>query len=254
MRRILIGVLAIVAVVVTSTSLQAQSPQVSDDDATRYMALGDSIAAGYKTVPVTNGYPYLLYSGDVFDRLPHTLFCNAAVPGATSQDVLLHQVPQALIPPSAGGFVPRYVTLTAGGNDLLAILHFASTHPDQGEVFAYGQAVLQQYGVNLAQILSRLTTGLPDVEIFVSNQYTVPEIEAVLPVTSQLIGAFNGVVTQVAGLFPRVHVVDVYSAFAERNSVLLVERHGSSPLETHPTALGHRVIAQAFKDAIDASR
>jgi hypothetical protein len=30
-------------------------------DATRYMALGDSIAAGYKAVPVTNAYPYLLY-------------------------------------------------------------------------------------------------------------------------------------------------------------------------------------------------
>jgi lysophospholipase L1-like esterase len=59
-------------------------------DATRYMALGDSIAAGYKAVPVTNAYPYLLYHKGVFDVIPHTLFCNASVPGATSADVLLH--------------------------------------------------------------------------------------------------------------------------------------------------------------------
>jgi len=58
-----------------------QSQQQLDEDATRYMVLGDSIAAGHKAQPATNSFAYRLYNMGVFDRLPHTLFCNAAVPG-----------------------------------------------------------------------------------------------------------------------------------------------------------------------------
>ena len=56
-------------------------------DATRYMALGDSLAAGYQAVPVTKGYVYRLYDTETFDSIDHTLFANAAVPGASSSDV-----------------------------------------------------------------------------------------------------------------------------------------------------------------------
>jgi hypothetical protein len=58
-----------------------QSQQQLDEDATRYMVLGDSIAAGYKAQPATDGFAYRLYNMGVFDRLPHMLFCNAGVPG-----------------------------------------------------------------------------------------------------------------------------------------------------------------------------
>lgn len=246
---------ALVGILVALASpLQAQSPQQFDPDATRYMALGDSIAAGYRAMPVTGAYPYLLYHDGVFASIPQTLFCNAAVPGATSADVLLHQVPQALIPAQAGGFVPQYITLTAGGNDLLAILRFAMTHPDPDEVMQYGQQVLTVFGQNLAGILFQLRTGAPQAKIYVSNQYTVPEIEAAVPLAGTLIAAFNGIVAQVAGQLPGVYVVDVHAAFAGRNSVLLVERHGASALETHPTSLGHRVIARAFADVIAQTR
>ena len=60
---------------------------------TRYMALGDSLAAGYGAVPATQGYVYLLYKNGVFDRAPNTLLSNVGVIGATSQHVLDHQVP-----------------------------------------------------------------------------------------------------------------------------------------------------------------
>jgi hypothetical protein len=85
--------------------------QLLADDATRYMALGDSLAAGYLALPVTKGYVYRLYETAAFDSLDRTLFCNAAVPGATSSDVLLHQVPQALI--RDGGFNPKSTSSTS---------------------------------------------------------------------------------------------------------------------------------------------
>src|SRR5512137_2543197 len=72
---------ALVLAAVFAAPAIAQSPQQFADDATRYMALGDSIAAGYKAMPVTEGYAYRLYLNGVFDRIPHTLFNNASVPG-----------------------------------------------------------------------------------------------------------------------------------------------------------------------------
>ena len=59
------------------------------------MALGDSLVAGYGAVLAAQGYVYRLYRDEVFDKILHTLFSNAGVPGVTSRQVLDHQVPQA---------------------------------------------------------------------------------------------------------------------------------------------------------------
>ena len=42
-------------------------------DNTRYMAMGDSLAAGYGAIPATQGYAYLLFKQGVFDKIPNTL-------------------------------------------------------------------------------------------------------------------------------------------------------------------------------------
>jgi lysophospholipase L1-like esterase len=245
----------VAATVSLPASADAQSPQVLASDATRYMALGDSIAAGYKAVPVTNGYAYLLYQDGEFDRIPHTLFCDAAVPGATSLDVLQHQVPQATIPESEGGFHPRYVTLTVGGNDLLAILRFIGTHQDPAEILQFAMSVITQYGQNLGATLSQLSIALPDAKIFVANQYAIPQIAAIVPLTDPAIAAFNTVVQQVVAQFPsNVYLVDVYSTFLGRDDLLLVERHAASLFETHLTSVGHRLMEQTFANVIANNR
>ena len=44
-------------------------------DNTRYMAMGDSLAAGYGAVPATQGYAYLLYKeGGVRQGSQHTFW------------------------------------------------------------------------------------------------------------------------------------------------------------------------------------
>ncbi len=250
---------AVVVIATATLSLPrpvfAQPAYLAADDATRYMALGDSIPAGYKALPVTNGYPYLLYGDGVFDSIPHTLFCNAAVPGATSRDFLMHQVTQATIPPAQGGFDPAYVTVTIGGNDLLSILAFIQTHPNPDDVLQFANGVLTQYGQNLAAAIAQLRVGLPNAKVFVANQYTIPQIEAIVPLTAPLIAAFNNTVQQVVGLFPsNVYLVDVYSAFLGRLNLLLDERPGVSPLETHLTTAGHKEMARAFAEVIDRNR
>jgi lysophospholipase L1-like esterase len=121
LHRASIGVLFLV-VLLTAPAAGAQY-WVSFEDHTRYMALGDSLSAGYAAHPATQGFVYQLYQGGVIDNVNHTLFCNASVPNATSADVLAYQVPQVgLFFFNTGTPYRKVITLTVGGNDLLQIL------------------------------------------------------------------------------------------------------------------------------------
>jgi lysophospholipase L1-like esterase len=215
-------------------ALAMTAPAVADlpwqfDNNTRYMALGDSLVAGYGAVPATQGYVYLLYKDGAFDRMTNTLLSNAGVPGVTSRQVLEHQVPQAI-----EAFRPTVITLTVGGNDLLRILKGADT----------GQ-VLSEFQTNLTLILQNLRTALPNTRIIVSNLYTVPQI----PGADQIVPIFNQIVTSVASAF-NVPVADVYSAFLGRHGLLLIERPGAAADEVHPTNAGYHVMAKAFEAVI----
>jgi lysophospholipase L1-like esterase len=196
---------------------------------TRYMALGDSLVAGYGAVPATQGYVYLLYKDGVFDTTTNTLLSNAGVPGVTSLQVLEHQVPQAI-----EAFRPTVITLTVGGNDLLRILQGA----DAGQV-------LSEFQTNFTLILQNLRTALPNTRIVVSNLYSIPKI----PGADQVVPIFNQIVAGVASAF-NVPVADVYSAFHGRDGLLLIERPGAAAYEVHPTNAGYRVMAQAFEAVI----
>jgi len=67
---------------------------VSFADDTRYMALGDSLSAGYGARRATQGFVYGLYQSGGIDNLNNTLSCDAGGPGVKSADVLAYQVPQ----------------------------------------------------------------------------------------------------------------------------------------------------------------
>lgn len=199
-------------------------------DNTRYMAMGDSLAAGYGAVPATQGYVYLLYKGGVFDKIPNTLLSNVGLIGATSQDVLDKQVPLAINP-----FMPTVITLTVGGNDLTSILTGADP-----------ETVLENFQLNLTNIFMELRTKLPEAEIYISNLYDIPEI----PGATDVILVFNGIVDGVASGFG-VPVADVFSAFEGRKGLRLIQRNGADQFEVHPSNAGHRAMAKAFKAVIE---
>lgn len=201
------------------------------DSHTRYMAIGDSLVAGYGAIPATEGYVYLLYRSGAFDKIPNTIFCNAGVPGATSSDVLAYQVPQAI-----KYFHPGIITLTVGGNDLVRIM--AGADP---------ATVLQEFQNNLIQIFMALKSApeTRNAKIYVSNLYSIPEI----PASEVVVPVFNQIVAAVASSFG-VPVADVYSAFQGKNGLLLVDRNGASPVQIHPTNAGYRAMAKAFENVI----
>jgi lysophospholipase L1-like esterase len=202
-------------------SVHAELPWQFDQH-TRYMALGDSLAAGYGAVPTTQGYVYGLYQSGVFDTVPHTIFSNVGIQKATSKVVLEYQVPQAILALQDVQDLPTFITLTVGGNDLLKLFEPGS-NPAQ---------VLNEFQTNLTAILIQLRTPLPHTRIYISNLYTIPEI----PGADGIVPIFNGIVSGVAAYFG-VPVADVYSAFWGKKGLLLISRNGADQFEVHPPTL-----------------
>jgi acyl-CoA thioesterase I len=222
---------AAAALLFVSSFAHAEIPWTFSND-TRYLAMGDSLAAGQGAIPVTQGYAYLLYKGGTFDSLTNTIFADAAVPGAKSADVLDFQVPQAV-----NIFQPDVVTISVGGNDLLEILGGADP-----------VTVLTAFQANLTNILVTLRADLPKALIIIGNQYDIPDITAGIPGATLVIGKFNAIIAGVAQA-TGVRVADVFDAFQGRNGLLLIERHGASAFEVHPTNAGYRVMADTFAAA-----
>jgi len=225
--------LALVMFIALSGAAQAQQPWTFSNN-TRFLALGDSLTAGYGATPVTNGYAYELYQRGVYDSMNNTIFANAAVPGATSQQVLNFQVPAA-----TQIFQPHVITMTVGGNDLLAILNGAN--PLQ---------VLQTFQANLAGILTQVCIALPGTRVYVANLYEIREF----PVpTADVVGAFNLTVEGVVGFANatvcggKAKVADVHAQFTgPQQGLLLIHRNNAGQFEVHPTNAGYRAMAQAF--------
>ena len=225
--------LALVMFIALSGAAQAQQPWTFGNN-TRFLALGDSLTAGYGATPVTNGYAYELYQRGVYDSMNNTTFANAAVPGATSQQVLNFQVPAA-----TQIFQPHVITMTVGGNDLLAIL--GGANPTQ---------VLQTFQANLAASLTLLCATLPATRIYVANLYEIREF----PIdTGPVVEAFNLTVEGVVGFANatmcggKVKVADVHAQFTgSQQGLLLINRNNAGQFEVHPTNAGYRAMAQAF--------
>jgi lysophospholipase L1-like esterase len=238
---VLIGMLIVLLLAAPAAWPQAWA---SFDNDTRYMALGDSLSAGYKAKPATQGFVFQLYQSGAIDNLNNLLFCAAAVPGATSNDVLNYQIPQVhLFFSDSGVSYRKVVTLTVGGNDVLSVLN-----PDGTVNLGAIPGMLQTYGQNLAAILGALSSMPGDVRVYVGNLY-----DPKLPVVGEegIISIMNQVTAQVVSAFPgKVVLVDIFSAFQGRSGLLLIEKHGAGAFEVHPTDVGYHVMAAAFADAI----
>ena len=217
---------------------QAQ-PWVSLDSHTRYAALGDSISAGFGNTPATQAFPFQIYQSGAIDNMNHTLFCNMAVPGAVTSDVLAHQVPQlARFLHDTGMPYAQVITLQIGANDMFAVMYGADP-----------VTVLTGIGANLYGILSQLTTSFPNARIYVAN-YFDPRLP--VPGEKALVMAMNQVIanTVVAFAGHSVTLVDVFTAFEGRNGLLLIEKVHADQFQAHPTTAGQNVIADLFVRSI----
>jgi lysophospholipase L1-like esterase len=224
------------------------------DEHTRILALGDSLTAGIGAMPATEGYAYLLYRDGVYDRVANTNFANAAMPGATSDEVLKFETPLAtqagfLLPPIPDEATPhnppRIVVMTVGGNDLLSLFN----------PLADAATAIAKFSANMVGVFAQLCR-IPNTRIYAGNMYNINTFPAPPSVpVGQIVNAFNkalaDVVTAVnagGAICPNnVKVADVYSQFlGDQSALLLINRKGADKFEVHPTNAGHRAIERAF--------
>jgi lysophospholipase L1-like esterase len=233
----------LVGAVVISLGVAQAQPWTSFGSKTRYLAMGDSLSAGYGAMPATNGFTYELYQTGVIDQISNTLFCNMAVPGTVSDDVLKFQVPQVkrFFSQTDNDYI-QVITLTVGGNDMMTVLNGADP-----------TTVLQTLGSNMVAILTTLHLNFPNARIFVGNVYD-PNLD--ITNEKQLVMALNQTIAfaVTASNTKSVTLVDVYSAFEGRHGLLLSDRPHSDFDQIHPTDAGYHVMAMEFEKAIQSKQ
>ena len=241
------------------------SAQINFDKDGYYLSLGDSVAAGEGALPVTHGFVYQLYDRGVFGSKQTIDFANIGIKGATSQEVQLFQVPQAVcIQPPRIGIAPSVITLSAGANDFLIFLSTTELTDPGTQIPAAAQAIAARVAGIVRSLVFGVPgcPGLPGVTVLVSNYYSFdhpdPQIDALLNLALTSFGtSLQDQIAQiqaeigVAHLSARVGYVDTFSAMAGRQGLLLIERrngfNGGLDFEIHPTNAGHSVIASEFE-------
>ena len=214
-----------------------------------YVALGDSITAGYGLADGEKAFPEIVAEAKGYE------LTNLAVSGATSQDLL------GVVQNSANTAVlanADLITITIGGNDLMGALYqfladeynsaketnisatdvqFALEGKNQAILqtemltFAAGvisgfaasdaaEEALTNFGQNLNSIIAAIRTANPDVTIIVANQYNPYTFLAKDPLLAILgysdkmqavVDAFDAGLTQLNGAINQGEAMGMYS-------------------------------------------
>ncbi|HEX8918920.1 MAG TPA: GDSL-type esterase/lipase family protein [Chloroflexota bacterium] len=240
-----------------------------------YLALGDSFSYGYlipekpadptcasQTAPgfVCVFYRYLkaIKSNVRLDNLsePGADSCELAGTGHRCYDT----TPRANPMNAAAAFLQAHpgkvspITVTIGGNDLLAQLPQWITNP--GGTEAMVPAILRRYRTNLDTILSRLRTAAPTAEIILTTQPNPliglgsPPLPPGLPALGKgALTSLNDIMKQEAPKYGAV-IADAYAAWSSYSGDKLKLDWAPTYLlqgraEIHPTPLGYRVYGKA---------
>lgn len=209
-----------------------------------YLSLGDSIAAGNGASDAAKtSFPALL--ADARD----VALVNLAVAGATTQDVIDKQIPQA-VDSLEGGDI-SFITLSAGGNDLAALIPNPTCQQEPLPASCPLDDALVGVEANLVTIMDRLREAYPGTPIVVlgypnffsgtGHQFDAP--------ASRVLPQLDLVIDEVAGRYERTAVAHAAPAFDGRGTELT--HVNDEQFDPHPNDAGHEVIARAFEEALD---
>lgn len=238
MKRVL-SAMAIVALTLLS-GCGDDAPAGDEATGVVLLSLGDSIAAGNGASDPDGTSFAALVARDLDLELE-----NLAVAGKTTREVIDEQLPQA-----AGSVRDRAVgliTISAGGNDLAALIPNASCVEDPLPQSCPLEATLGEVATRLDAILSSLRSAYPDAAIVLlaypnffsgtGHAFDAPA-ERVLPRLGERM-------REVAGRHDRVGVAA--PAFDGRGGELTHVL--DAVFDPHPNDAGHRIIADAVIEA-----
>ncbi|MCD6500143.1 MAG: hypothetical protein J7M25_17760 [Deltaproteobacteria bacterium] len=233
--------------------------------ATLFAALGASVTYGIgSTNEIGFVKPfrwYLMFDLATHGRIEWVHLDNAAVPGATSDDIINDQLQGVLdeIPLYKHGTV-ALVGSDGGGNDLRGFLNspdFAICfQPDQTECFMRIGAILQHFYVNFATTVGSVRAAIgPDAPLIVTTQYN-PMLKSacdpsgmVGPLASGVFegpNGFNDVVRAVAAQYGAIVVDTFYPLAADPENLINDDC-------IHPNDAGYAVIFNQLVDTWEAN-
>lgn len=223
---VLLAALAALAAVGAACSVRAKPAVLPPaDDAgppVTYVAVGDSESVGIGTEePLRDAFPQQLYR----QALPRrAVFINLGISGVT-----VGRAAEAELSPALAAS-PTLVTVWLGVNDLV------QHHP------------VQQYEQELGDLVHQLRRG-GATKVLVAN--TPPLKGLLLLTTPAAIDEFNAATARVAAREGAV-LVDLSAAYAaEKAAGRQADFDGADGI--HPSAGGHRAVADAFAKALAAS-
>lgn len=240
-----------------------------------YVALGDSIAAGYGLTNASHSYPVrvagLIGATNTYNLAQSGMSAAQVLAQLQDPDVAAKVASANLITVSAGcadvlGAFLQLVQTAAGTSDYMAIAQDSAKLAAVAQALqsAQGKAQLaqavQQAAVTLPQIALAIRQLNPSAKLVFTNAYD-PYDGIVIPgavpldlgaVSGPLVLALNQAMAQ--GL-SGVTVVDVYSAFRAPGAPRCVNATLAPPvsLDPHPNAAGHGLIAELIHRAVGSA-
>lgn len=218
-----------------------------------YVALGDSLAAGFlnKTDPplyeIGNGYPFFIKEGIESETGYDINLTNRGIGGYTTEDVRI-QVEYDLV---VQGQIESadFITLDIGANDLLGAVDIGSidmSDPDSMEnALNDAMAAIDQVDTNMNIILDKITELNPDAPIYVMGYYNaLPYLEDLQEIVIMIMDILNDTIHNASSSYDAFYV-PTFVAY-EGN----YERYLPNPNNIHPTEEGYEVIADLFLEQI----
>ncbi len=208
-----------------------------------YLSLGDSVAAGNgASDAASTSFPALVATDE------DLALENLALAGATTADVIEKQLPK--VANAAGGREVALITISAGGNDLAALIPNAACQQDPLPASCPLEEALAGVAGRIEAIVSRLRQAYPATPIvllaypnFFSGTGHAFEAPA-----ARVLPRLGETIRDIAMQHGDVAVAS--PSFEGRGSELthvLDER-----FDPHPNDAGHRLIAGAVTDAYHA--
>ena len=233
---------SLTAVALMSVNLQAPRP-VRAQTPGIYIALGDSIAAGIgASLPRQRGNAAIV-AGWLAKLTGETVpFENLAVSGETAESFLnggqLERFRDTVDRANASGIPIAAVTLSLGGNELLAV---KSTGLNDL------QAGLDAFSTQFAEAVTAVRDEIgPDTPLVLMTVYDLTEGDPALQLSDAWwIEQFNSEILRIA-VAQNARVANVADLFAGRIGTLT-----HHPFDVHPSNAGHLAIARATWDVLE---
>jgi lysophospholipase L1-like esterase len=211
-----------------------------------YVSVGDSVAAGYgASDPASTSFAALIAAEEDLSLY------NVAKANVTTRQVIDEQLPDVL--PILGSGRVRLITISAGGNDLAALIPNASCVEEPLRASCPLDSTLAGVADRLDEMLRLLRDANPNVPIVIlgypnffagtDHAWEAPAA-AVLPLLTDTMQT-------VASKYERVSVATPAFRGQQRRPLTHVL---DTPFDPHPNDAGHRIIADAMLEALNGVR